>query len=145
MSAFHLKRLSLVMAMWLVAANIWTGAPLLSLWVGSQTQGSGPPAMHSVVIVVVVMACICFGLVALLSRLGSAHERLTGRTSTVRDHAPWLRSMRGERPVYEGETAKSSALDRVLIGMVVLVVVLFEIWFLFFSGSPFAGSSPWRD
>jgi hypothetical protein len=145
MSAYHLKRLGLTVAMWFVAANIWTGGPIVSLWVGSQTQGSGPPTMGSVVVVVVTMAIVCFGLVALLSRLGAAHERLTGVTSTVRDHAPWLRSMRGERPVYEGETAESSTLDRVLVGMVVIVAVLFEVWFLFFAGSPFAGSSPWRD
>lgn len=145
MSAFHIKHLALTAAMWLTAANIWTGGPLLSLWVGSQTQGSGPPRMGSVAIVVLVMGAVCLGLVAALSWLGAAHERLTGRTSTVRDHAPWLRSMRGERPLYDGQASESSTLDRVVVGMVVLVAVLFEVWFLFFAGSPFAGSSPWRD
>lgn len=131
--------------MWLAAANIWTGSPLFALWVGSQTQGSGPPKMGSVAVVVVVMAATCFALVALLARLGAAHERLTGQVSQVRDHAPWLRSMRGERPLYAGEAPQLSGLDRVLVGMVVIVVVVFEVWFLFFAGSPFAGSSPRRE
>lgn len=145
MSAYHVKRLALTAAMWLIAANIWTGGPIVSLWVGSQTQGSGPPTMGSVVVVVVTMAAVCFGLIAVLSQLGATHERLTGMTSTVRHHAPWLRSMRDERPVYEREAAEISTLDRVLVGMVVIVIILFEVWFLFFAGSPFAGSSPWRD
>jgi len=141
----RLKRVGLIAAMWLVAANIWTGGPLVALWIGSQTQGAGPPTMGSVAVVVVAMAVICFALAAALTRLGAMHERLTGQVSTVRHHAPWLRSMRGERPLYEGEVETISGLDRVLVGMVVIVVVLFEIWFLFFAGSPFAGGSPWRE
>jgi hypothetical protein len=131
--------------MWIVSANIWTGGPLFALWVGSQTQGGGPPTMSSVVVVVLVMAAVCFSLAALLARLGAAHEQLTGQVSTVRDHAPWLRSMRGERPSYDGVMPQISGLDRVLVGMVVIVAVLFEVWFFFFSGSPLAGSSPWRE
>jgi len=133
----RLKLLGLTVAMWLAAANIWTGAPLLALWVGSQTQGSGPPTMSSVFVVVIVLAALEYGLVALLGGLGTAHERLSGHSATVRQHVAWLRSMRGERPLYAGERASLTSLERVLAATVVIVVVVFEIWFLFYSGSPF--------
>lgn len=139
------RQLALTAAMWLTAVNIWTGAPLLALWVGSQTQGGGPPTMSSVFVVVVVMAAACFGLVALLGWLGAAHDEMTGRTPQVSDHAPWLRSMRGERPLYPGEHAELTTLERVLVGMVVLVAVLFEIWFLLFSSSPIDGRTGRAD
>jgi hypothetical protein len=130
------KRIALTVGMALAALNIWTGSPLLALWVGSQVQGGGAPTMEAVAVVVVVMAAVSLALVALLARLGRAHDRLVGFVPTVRDHAPWLRSMRGERPLYEGETPRLSALERILIAMVVIVFVALEVWFFFFAGSP---------
>jgi hypothetical protein len=51
-------------------------------------------------------------------------------------HVPWLRSMRGERPHYEKQRARDlSPLEVILIVSVVAAVVVFEIWFFFFSGS----------
>lgn len=36
---FRLKRMLLTIAAALISINIWTGAPVLALWVGSQLQG----------------------------------------------------------------------------------------------------------
>jgi hypothetical protein len=44
--------------------------------------------------------------------------------------------MRGERPVYPGESARLTAPERTLVAVVIVAVVAFEIWFFFFSGSP---------
>lgn len=92
--------------------------------------------MTAIAVVVVSMLASSLGLVALLNRLGRVHDRLVGFIPTVTDHAPWLRSMRGERPLYPGEEAELSVLERVLIAMVATVVVIFELWLLMFSGSP---------
>jgi hypothetical protein len=134
-------RILLTAAMTLAALNIWTGGPLLALWIGSQFQGEGPPEMSSVAIVVVSLAAICLALVRVLTLLSDRHDRLTGRTATVRAHAPWLRSMRGERPLYPGMKPRTTTLERILVLMVVAACLAFEIWFFFFSTSPIDGRS----
>jgi hypothetical protein len=128
--------MGLRIAMLVVALNVWTGSPLLALWIGSRVQGSGPPQMGPVFVVIVAFAALSFGLTAVLSRLGDRFDRLTGQPAQVSRHVAWLRSMRGERPQYPGQHVQVTALEQILIVTVVLCVLAFEIWFFFFSGSP---------
>jgi hypothetical protein len=133
----RIERVSLVAAMAVCSLNVWTGAPLLGLWVGSRLAGERGNSMGGIFAAVVVMLAAALALTWTLSRLGATYDDLTGRPSRVRRHVPWLRSMRGERPhEYGGEGPRLGALDYVLVSAVVLAVVLFEIWFFFFSGSP---------
>lgn len=131
-----LKRVALAAAIGIVALNVWTGSPLLALWIGSRVQGSGPPSMAAIAVFIVVFATLSIGLYQLLKLLGTAYDRATGTTATVRQHTPWLRSMRGERELYAGEKPRLTAVERILVGMVILVFAIFEIWFFFFSTSP---------
>jgi hypothetical protein len=133
----HLKRIGLVSLMALLTVNIYTGAPLLAVWVGSKTQKSGQPSMSALLVVAVTLAVLCFALVRALAHVNNAYQRITGAPEGVRQHAPWLRSMRGERPQYEGQAPTLSPMDRVLVISVVLAVVAFEAWFFFIAGSPF--------
>jgi hypothetical protein len=119
-----------------VATNIWTGGPLLALWIGSRVQGQGPPSMDAVAAAAVSLGVISYVLVRLLARLDIAYGRLTGRHSTVSRHVPWLRSMRGERPHPQQHARELSPLEVVLVVSVVVVVALFEVWFFFYSPSP---------
>ena len=130
------KRVALAALLTIVGLNVWTGGPLLALWVGSRVQGSGPPTMGAVFVVVVVLAAVCLALAAVFARLNQTYQDMTGQVSTVRQHTPWLRSMRGERPQYQGVEPTLTTPERILVGMVVVAFVLFEIWFFFFSGSP---------
>lgn len=132
----RLKRLVLAAAMGVVALNVWTGSPLLGLWVGSRVQGGGPPSMTAILVVAVTIGVVAFALTKLLAILGEAYERASGHTATVRQHAPWLRSMRGERPQYEGERPRLTGMERTLVIVVMLAAGVFEVWFFFFSGSP---------
>ena len=132
----RLKRLALLSAMGVTVLNVWTGSPLLALWVGSRVQGEGPPAMLPIFVVAIVMAAVSLVLVRVLGLLGNRYDALTGYQSSVRMHTPWLRSMRGERSEELGAKVGLSGLDRVLVASVILVVALFEIWFFFFSSSP---------
>jgi hypothetical protein len=75
-------------------------------------------------------------LVRVLGALDDAYARVTGRRGQVRRHVPWLRSMRGERPHEEQRETSLTPLEILLVATVVLVVVLFEIWFFFYSASP---------
>lgn len=134
----RLRRVGLVAGMVLATLNLWTGAPLLGLLVGSQVAPSSGISMLAVAAVAVTMGVACWALVRVLGALGSAHDRLTGHTAGVRRHTPWLRSLSGERPhEHGGSTPPLNALEYVLIIGVVVCVLCFEVWFLFFSSSPF--------
>jgi len=135
--ASALKRVALAALIAIVALNIWTGSPLLALWVGSRVQGSGPPSMAAVFVFFVLFAVLSASLLRVLSRLSAAYDSASGRPPSVGRHVPWLRSMRGERESgYAGDRPQLTATERILVGMVVVVVLIFEIWFFFFSTSP---------
>jgi hypothetical protein len=132
----RLKRLGLAILIALASLNIWTGGPLFALWVGSRVQGSGPPTMGAIAVTTLVLLAVVLLLVRLLAALQRAYEECTGTGATVRAHTPWLRSMRGERPVYPGEKARLTTPERILVIVAVLGVAAFEVWFFFYSGSP---------
>jgi hypothetical protein len=130
------RRLALATGITLASLNIWTGGPLFALWVGSRVQGGGPPTMGAVFVVAIVLAAVVLTLVRLIAIMQKAYDECTGRHATVRSHTPWLRSMRGERPVYPGEKAQLTTPERLLVLMAVLAVAALEVWFFFYSGSP---------
>ena len=134
--ADRMSRVALAFLIGLASLNIWTGGPLLALWVGSRVQGSGPPTMTAIFVVAVVLAAVSLGLVRLIALLQDAYEKRSGGMRGVRAHTPWLRSMRGERPVYPGESPRLSAPERILVVMATVAVAALEVWFFFFSGSP---------
>jgi len=113
---------------------IWTGAPLLALWVGSRAQTSTQPSMTAVALVLLTLGVTCFLLLVTLQRLSSAYDRLVGRRR-ARGHTPWLRSLSGERVTRGTQMAAVDAPERVLVVSVVLAVLAFEVWFFFLSGS----------
>ena len=67
------------------------------------------------------------------------YDDLTGASPTVRQHAPWLRSMRGERPDRQTAAARISGAEKVVVATVLLAAAAFEIWFFFLSGSSIGG------
>ena len=136
----RIERVALVCVMAIATLNIWTGGPLLALWIGSRVQGAaGGPSMLAVSATAVSLAVVSFALVRVLAQLDAAYGRLSGRSAAVRRHVPWLRSMRGERPHQQRHASELSPLELMLIASVVVVVVLFEVWFFFYSTSPIDG------
>ena len=129
-------RVLLLSLIGLASLNLWTGGPMLALWVGSRTQGSGPPTMTGLFVVTIVLLAVSLGLIRLIASLQTAYNKQSGHVPRVRAHTPWLRSMRAERPAYPGESPHLTAPERILVAVVVIAVVVFEIWFFFFSGSP---------
>src|SRR3954451_16071094 len=109
------KRIGLRVAMLVVALNMWTGSPLLAVWLGSRVQGSGPPKMSSIFVVVIAFAAVSFALAILLGRLGDVYDGMTGQVAQVHRQLPWLRSMRGERPQYPGQHVQVTGLEWVLV------------------------------
>jgi hypothetical protein len=131
--------LLLVSLMAIATLNIWTGSPLLALWIGSRVQGPGAPSMLAVAVAAVSLAVLVYLLVKALAWLDARYARAAGRPAAVSRHVPWLRSMRGERPHEQKHVTELSPLEVVLIVSVVVVVMLFEIWFFFYSPSPIDG------
>lgn len=138
----RLKRFGLAALMAFLALNVWTGSPLLALWIGSRIQGEETqPSMGAFVVVVLCLALFSFLLYQALKRVSWAYQEATETLPTVRTHAPWLRSMRGERPDYPGRAARISGAERIVVAVVIIAAIAFETWFFFFSGSSIGGGS----
>jgi hypothetical protein len=136
------KRFGLAALMALIALNVWTGSPLLALWIGSRIQGEeSQPSMAAYVAVIGFLALFSFLLYQALKRVSHAYQAATGTLPTVRTHAPWLRSMRDERPNYPGAHASVSGAEKIVVACVIVAAVAFEVWFFFFSGSSIGGGS----
>jgi hypothetical protein len=131
--AAYVKRLLLVALMALASVNLFTGAPLFAIWVGSRVQGeSGSLSMTAVLSVVVVMALVCSALVWSLNRMGAAHDALAGRPPERRQ-TTWMQPFNTRSP--RGQRTSLRPLDKILVGAVVLAGLAFEAWFFFFAGS----------
>jgi hypothetical protein len=118
----------------ILAVNLYTGAPLFAIWVGSRVQQGTQLTMGTVAVVIGVLVATVAFLVWALTRVEAAYKAVTGQ-QTQRRTPPWLRSMRGER---EEETRRRplTGYEKSLVIAVVGAVAAFEVWFFFFSGSP---------
>jgi hypothetical protein len=115
-----------------LAINLWTGAPLFAIWVGSRVQKGTGLTMSTVLVVMAVLAACVTLLVLALTRVEAAYKAVTGQ-ATHRRTSPWLRSMRGERP--DAESMQLTGFEKGLAAAVVLGVIAFEAWFFLFAGS----------
>src|SRR5215208_6326794 len=107
----RLQRALILAAMAVTAVNIWTGSPLLALWVGSRLQGTSGLSMGAVFAVIAVMVITSIALIRLLGALGARHDRLLGLPPAPRRQQPWLRSLSGERTRDQRRRQRISALD----------------------------------
>ena len=115
--------------------------PLLALWIGSRVQGQeSQPSMGAFAVVIIALIVFSMGLYQLLKLTMHAYQEATGTAPTVRTHAPWLRSMRDERPDRQAAAARISGAEKVVVATVLLAAAAFEIWFFFLSGSSIGGA-----
>ena len=132
----RLKNALLLAAMAAATFNVFTGAPLLALWIGSRLQGTNQqPTMAPVAVVAVAIGVFSYALLLVLRWLGGRYDRATGRQPAIRAHVPWLRSLRGERPHEAGDDYRLTALEIILCAAVILAFAAFEYWFFFESTS----------
>ncbi|HEX5822592.1 MAG TPA: hypothetical protein VFY30_12575 [Solirubrobacterales bacterium] len=131
-----LKKIGLITASALCSINLWTGAPLFAIWVGSKVQGNlNNLSMTALFSVIVVLAGTVFGLAYLLTLINNRYDDLTGRPTAARQTSPWLRSMRDER---EGDAKRKhgiGGIERVVVVCAIAGCLAFEAWFFFFAGS----------
>lgn len=120
-----------------VTLNIWTGAPLLGLWVGSKVAPASGISMLAFLVVAVVIGVTALLLLQLLGVLQAEHARASGR-ELPRRQTSWLKPMSGTRTRGKGAVAPPlTATDYVVVSAVVLAIAAFELWFFMLAGSPF--------
>jgi hypothetical protein len=132
------KRVALAAATAFVAVNIWTGVPLLAVWIGSRALGQTTLSMDAVGIVVGVLIAMDLTMGALLLRLNRAYRRLLGAPEGQR-RAAWLRSLSGEGDEEDGEPGGVTLVERIVVICVYAAMLTFVVWFLFLAGSPLPG------
>jgi hypothetical protein len=131
-----LKKIGLVTASAVCSINLWTGAPLFAVWVGSKVQGNlNNLSMTALFSVVLVLGATVFVLGYLLTWLNAKYDELTGRPPAARQTSPWLRSMRDEREENVRQRYGIGGVERVVVICAVAGVLAFEVWFFFFAGS----------
>jgi hypothetical protein len=130
------KRLALSAATAFLAVNLWTGAPLLSLWIGSQAVGKKQLSFQAVAVVVIVLGVLVLAMAFGLAKLNAAYDRLIGRPTRER-RLTWLRSMRDEDWRDEVDRLEGiTMLERIVMVNVWVAEIVFLIWFFAFAGSP---------
>ncbi|HEY6637326.1 MAG TPA: hypothetical protein VIZ61_06545 [Solirubrobacterales bacterium] len=132
----HLKKVAIVIATGLAAVNVWTGAPLLAVWVGSHAQGGEVLSLRGVLTVLVVLGVLAFLLAWALAWLNAKYDQLSGRPPTLTRTSPWYRRMRGELDEHLRTRYSLSPPERVVAACVIAGVLAFEVWFFVFAGSP---------
>jgi hypothetical protein len=116
----------------LVSINLWTGGPLLALWVGSRIQTAvGQLSMAAVGATVGVLLAVSFVLYKLLAMLTARYNTVLGRRMPRRQ-APWMKPTTGERRALEVRRPLTAP-ERIVIVSVVAAVLVFEVWFFFFA------------
>jgi hypothetical protein len=129
-----LKRLIMAAATAFLTINLWTGAPLLALWVGSHSSNDAVLSMQAVFVVVLVLAVLVFVMALALTWLNNAYDELIGRPRAER-RLPWLRSMRAEAETHVSSRVGVTLLEQIVVVTVYVAVIVLLIWFLFFAGS----------
>jgi hypothetical protein len=116
----------------LVSVNLWTGGPLLALWIGSRIQAAvGQLSMAAVCATIGVLILETFVLYKALAFLNTRYNEAIGR-KVRRQQAPWLKPMSGERRSLEVRQPLT-AVERIVVFSVVGAVLAIEVWFFAFA------------
>lgn len=128
------KRVAIAAATALMTLNIWTGAPLAAMWIGSKAAGSSSLSMLGVCVVVLALAAIDFGLTMALSWLNARYREIAGLPPAVK-RSIGLRSVHAETQL-QTEERRAMALERIVVANVYVAFVAFAVWYLFFAAAP---------
>jgi hypothetical protein len=137
MSSETIKRMGIAAATALMTLNIWTGAPLAAMWIGSQAAGDESLSMRGVCVVVLALAALDFGLTMALTWLNGIYREVTGLPPASK-RLIGLRSMRGEPEASTSQSPRAGTLEGIVVLNVYLAFAALAIWYVFFAGAPFS-------
>jgi hypothetical protein len=128
-----LKRLALTAATAFAAINIWTGCPLVALWVAAQVSGEHRITMPALGVFLITVALLEGVTILALAWLNDVYDELTGRRRVER-RSPWLRAMSEEAEHHVSQRVGISLPERVVMIIVYFAVIAFAVWYVFFAG-----------
>ncbi len=132
---YRVRRVGLAGASAFVAVNIWTGAPVLALWIGSLVAGQTTLSMRATIVVVAVLTTLVLGLATTLAWLNDAYRKLVQAPGGER-RSRWLRPVSDETGKALEQESDITVVERIVMICVYVAVALFVAWFLFFARSP---------
>jgi Flp pilus assembly protein TadB len=116
-----------------VALVVALGIPLAWVWIASQLAGTRRELTPSLAILITTGILLSYWLALVCG--GWLRSRAVGddtRRAQVR-RASWNRSFRDE---YRPGQGRTDPVERLFIVVALIAIVLFEVWFFFFAGSP---------
>ena len=131
--SLSLRKAMLTASALLVSINVWTGAPLLTLWIASRVFPSTALTLGAVAFVVVLLGVLAVMLMLALAWLSAAYDELTGRPTRARRDSPWVRFENGEEEPQRRRFVPSSAVELAVMASIVAAVLAFEVYFFFFE------------
>jgi len=128
------KRVAIAAATAVMTLNIWTGAPLAAMWIGSQVAGEHSLSMLGVCVVVAALAALDFGLTIGLTWLNALYREIAGLPPAAR-RTIGLRSLHAGTEPGAGPK-RAMALEGIVVLNVYLAFAALAVWYVFFSGAP---------
>jgi hypothetical protein len=129
-----LKRIALTAATAFAAINIWTGCPLVALWVAAQASGEHRITMPALGVFLVTIALLEGLTITALAWLNNVYDEVTGRTRVER-RSPWLRAMSEEAEGHISQRVGISLPERVVMIIVYFAVIALAVWYVFFAST----------
>jgi hypothetical protein len=130
----RIKRVLITAATAFLSINLWTGAPLFALWVGSQAAGEKLLSMTAIGIVVVTLATLVALMSVALVRLNEIYKRITGHR-LGENRMTWLRAYNAHRETV-GEGLPISLLERIVMWNVYIAVIALIAYWIAVPQSP---------
>jgi uncharacterized membrane protein len=132
------KRLLMAGASAFLSVNLWTGSPLLALWLGSQVSQQETLSFKPIVVVIAALAVFTVAISLALGWLEAHYRRLVG-LPLRESRLTWLRAFNAQRePVLQVPT---SAIERIVTVVVYVAVIALIVWLVLFAGSPLPSPS----
>jgi len=128
----NLKRVAMAGLTALVTVNVWTGCPLLALWVGSRAVGTGDLSMAAVVVVLVVLGLLELVMMLVLAWLTGVYDELIG-LQRPEQSATWIRRLCAPESAGLNRRLRITTLEGIVVINVYVAVTTLVVWYLFFA------------
>lgn len=132
--ALLLKRAAMAWVTALVTVNVWTGCPLLALWVGSHAVSS-ELSMVAVVITLIVLGVLELMMVLVLSWLTNVYDEMIG-VRRPEQQATWIRRLCAPESAGLNRKLGISSLEGIVVINVYVAVITLLVWYVFFAAHP---------
>lgn len=114
------------------AALIALGVPLVWVWIASKLAGNERDVTPSLALLITTGILVSYWIVLVIGTWIRGHWVSQEEQRTKLRRMSWNRSFRDE----PHQTGKSDPVEVVFVVTALIAIVLFEVWFIFWAGSP---------